>query len=65
MSRWTHAMCRPCWDAERPGVTPIALRPEMRQSERCCFCGNRTRSGIYYRADPNVVQCRGEGHGDG
>ena len=31
-----------------------------RQDERCCFCGEITSAGIYTRADPQKLRCRGE-----
>lgn len=41
----THPQCDECWWARRPGVEPARVLPEV-----CCFCGERTRSGIYVRA---------------
>lgn len=53
MSRWTHAVCDICWDAQEPGVLPLRLaRPVI---EYCGWCAQRTESGIYRREDPAVV----------
>ena len=65
MSRWTHPMCIDCWNKKHPGRRAHALIESMREEERCCFCGNATRDGIYYREDPAVLDlCRGDHDGD-
>jgi hypothetical protein len=32
--------------------TPVRVVPEIRQREKCCFCGEPNRDGIYIRFDP-------------
>lgn len=53
-SRWTHAVCDLCFALIKPGVTPSAMK--MPLTEKCCACGESTRSGIYYRADPKEME---------
>jgi hypothetical protein len=57
MSKWTHAICIPCWNEKNPDRDPITLREE--EKETCCFCGAPTTAGIYIREDPNKVLCKG------
>lgn len=52
---WTQAICADCWFDRFPGREPVRFRPEVRESETCCDCGRKTRSGIYVRADPTSV----------
>jgi hypothetical protein len=59
-SRWTHAQCAGCWHREQGDRRPLTLALEARQMESCCFCGQQTYAGIYVRADPMVLACRGE-----
>lgn len=57
MSKWTHPVCGPCYDDLEPGREPSRLvTPDL---ETCCRCGQLTRSGIYYRADPATMLCQG------
>jgi hypothetical protein len=56
-SPWRHALCAPCYEALEPGRNPVALRDA--QVELCCRCGLLTVSGIYYRADPESLACKG------
>jgi hypothetical protein len=51
---WTQALCDPCW-VIRQGAR-IAHRVKDAPTEKCCDCGNRTTSGIYYRVDPATVK---------
>ena len=51
-SEWFHPICRPCWDEHKPGQVPAAIAWDIRARERCCWCGDETRHGIYVRADP-------------
>ncbi len=61
MSRFTHAICDPCWAQHTRGRTPYRLT-EPRE-ELCCFCGSHTTSGIFVRQDPkDVPSC--PGHSD-
>jgi len=52
---WTHGICDRCWFEAHPGELPTRIVPEERDRERCCKCGEPTRSGIYTRADPASV----------
>ena len=62
MSRWTHPTCEPCFVKRYPDRQPVRLRdPEL---ETCCHCGETTQSGIYTRADPESLRCRGYHHLD-
>ena len=50
MSEWNHPQCDDCWDALHPDRTPIRIiEPE---TEKCCWCGQYTTSGIYVRDNP-------------
>lgn len=63
MSRWTHAICAPCWNErhpERPIETTSRIVESFRIDEPCCFCGETTSAGIYLRADPQTTLCKGE-----
>ena len=52
---WTQAICDGDWDAYYPGMTATRFRPEVREQETCCYCGQPTTSGIYIRVDPRGV----------
>lgn len=56
-SRWTHAICDPCWNKREP--SRVASRVTTFPDERCCVCGEPTNSGIYFRADPAELKCEG------
>lgn len=59
MSTWTHSLCEPCWrKGERGHEEPqrYAVVTAM-----CCVCGEWHRSGIWFRADPAKVACKGNG----
>jgi hypothetical protein len=62
MSRWTHSICDDCWDnvyeAGRKGQLPSRVADA--DIERCCFCTNNHKSGIYVRYDPKLLPCQGE-----
>lgn len=62
MSRWTHAICDPCFEERYPDREPVRLKyagqPEE-PAELCCFCGRVTVGGIFVRADPLTVACKG------
>lgn len=46
-------MCDPCWAREGPDREPVRrIDPDL---ERCAWCGQSTRSGIYVRVDPDTV----------
>jgi len=50
---WTQPVCGPCWIVRSGGQVPTRLK--IAELERCCRCGNETRSGIYIRVDPASV----------
>jgi hypothetical protein len=58
-NRWTHSMCEDCWEGREPGREPC--RVAGAPPETCCFCDKRHASGIYVRAEPEAVPCRGTG----
>jgi len=60
MSQWNHAMCDPCWEKKQGPRKPVRLTLEMKPL-LCCFCGEPTQSGIFVRANPKTVKCRGKG----
>lgn len=52
-SRWTHPICRDCYEDEAPGREPYRMvEPELKV---CCWCGQDTREGIFYREDPALL----------
>lgn len=69
-----HAMCDPCWEKTHPlGGRPYRVIHTYRavpflglkwktgpQKERCCFCGKKTRSGIYVWGEPEKIGCHGQ-----
>ena len=57
VSRFTHSLCRPCWDERKPGQEPFQLKDP--NTERCCECGMEHQSGIYIRADGDALACKG------
>lgn len=63
MGQWTHSLCDECFKAERPDKVhpPHRIVEEFRDEENCCRCGKRHFSGIYYREDPSLYPCGGEG----
>lgn len=52
---WTQATCENCWEQRNPGRGAIAMTAQYRETEKCCYCGVSTRSGIYTRVDPTSV----------
>ena len=53
---WTQPACDSCWYARNPGRIPHRINTDMRETEKCCYCGVLTRGGIYVREDPAKVQ---------
>ncbi len=53
-SKWTHNLCRACYQIVEPDRAPFTLR-RVETPEVCCFCKKDTIDGIYYRSDPEVV----------
>lgn len=58
---WTHVICEEDFRYRRGReAQPVRLKEEYRSTEPCCFCGEPTRDGIYYRFDgTQLPQCRG------
>lgn len=54
MSVWNHTVCEPCYFLLRPNRMPSRLADAP--SEKCCYCGEVTTDGIYYRDDPAIPQ---------
>ena len=54
---WTSPICEDRWwqDYGTDGRQPFRMNEEVRTVERCVFCGQETRSGIYVRVDPATV----------
>ena len=50
-----HAICDGCYDRQQPGRVPFRLAAP--NSERCCFCGALTESGIYTRFPGTPEHC--------
>jgi hypothetical protein len=63
VSRWTHAICANCWNEKHPDREPVRLKEEFLDETAvpCCFCGKPQQSGIFMRADPFGLACKGEG----
>lgn len=46
-------VCEPCWKERQPGRRPYRMiNPN---TERCCYCGLSTTSGIYVRERLDAV----------
>ena len=54
MSKWTHALCDPCYHTIRPHRVPVRIKQGPHPT--CCQCGQPT-TGIYYRANPETWDC--------
>jgi hypothetical protein len=50
---WTHPICIDCYNQEEPGREPTRVKGDWIQV--CCFCGQTTKDGIYYRFDPSEL----------
>lgn len=50
---WTHAICQVCWYLKRGDQTPAHLADA--REDACCYCGVKTKSGIYVRDNPMEV----------
>lgn len=57
MSKWNHSICDRCWEKKEPNREPVRVVDAER--ELCCYCGFSHKSGIYVRADPNTLRCKG------
>lgn len=61
MSKFTHALCDACYGELEPGRVPVRVKKEFRPREHhCCRCGKPT-NGVFYRAPPDELQCKGAG----
>lgn len=56
MNDWTHNICARCWRRNNLNK-PFQIKMEHRTIETCCFCGQRTKAGIYMRHDPKDLTC--------
>ena len=56
-NRWTHAVCKPCYEYLKPGREPV--EPQNMAIPPCCYCGSP--GFTFYRGDPSKVPCNGEG----
>lgn len=54
MSGWTQPICGRCYAQKEPRRQPLRMKAEYAKTERCCFCGEETREGIYYRVKPGT-----------
>ena len=63
MSRYTHALCVGCWNALHPDRRVAENSEQYRGGPRtrCCRCSQETDSGIYFRAEPDTLACKGAG----
>lgn len=52
---WNQAICAKDYERLQSGRRPVALKEEFRQNERCAWCGEDTREGIYLREDPATL----------
>jgi hypothetical protein len=65
MSQWNHLLCEKCWNEEHPDRRAMIVTSSG--PDACCRCGEKTGSGIYVRAKPDTMRCKGAGsvHDDG
>jgi hypothetical protein len=63
----THNICLDCWCAqeEDPDGLNLNLSSEEAPEDICCWCGKRTSSGIYKRADLEETRCNGNHREEG
>lgn len=57
MSRFNHSLCDRCWTELEPDRQAVKIREPS--TETCCQCGDEHKSGIYYRANPDLMPCKG------
>jgi len=57
---YRHSMCRDCWNKRRPKKSSVGHEtPESRRvQERCGFCLNEHRSGIYVAKNPSARELK-------
>lgn len=58
MADWTHPICDACYSLKE-GFDRVPVRVIDTEPEWCCFCGDETEDGIYYRSDPATTPCHG------
>jgi hypothetical protein len=58
----THLACYACYAEREPDRDPVRLgdQPEA----VCCFCGQMTEDGVWYRADSKDCVCPANHEGD-
>src|ERR1700682_826119 len=62
LSQWTHNICGACWNAKpenKDRQFDAAARGGQGPPDVCCWCGAGNRDGIYLRASPEELKCRG------
>jgi hypothetical protein len=59
MSLWNHLLCETCWKKANPGRQAVIASSSG--PDPCCRCGKKTGSGIYVRAKPETMTCKGQG----
>lgn len=52
---WTQPACDDCWDERNPDRPARRIIAGYRATEKCCYCGGATTSGIYVRENPDTV----------
>lgn len=52
--KWTHLLCERCWNILEP-ARRVPEPPHNVAGPPCCRCGAKTRSGIWYRAEPSAM----------
>ena len=57
--KWTHTICCDCWDKKNPDrpTTAETRANDSGVDERCCYCGQHTRTGIYIRDSIDNTIC--------
>jgi len=56
-SKWTHNICKTCWDVNFPERKAVTLT--IKVTEICCYCGCFNTTGIFVREDPTKLKCKG------
>jgi len=60
---YRHSICRKCWNKRRPRMSSVGHETPVRfrESETCCFCLERHKSGIHVAKNPKSteIQCGG------
>lgn len=54
MSKFTHPICGRCWKRHH-NFQPWPLARAYRETETCCWCQHRTKSGIYVSDLPENI----------